>query len=105
MPFVIGVLGTGVTADKVAESQVSVGQREAAKAPEFENNVVAVESCTEYSMFSNKVFQKGWPEHYHEWDTVGSDRPYHYLGSGAFFVRPGDPFAGSMADLIAKQKK
>ncbi len=105
MPFVIGVLGTGVTAEKVAENQVSVGQREAAKSPEFKDNVVAVESYTEYSMFSNTIFKKGWPEHYHEWDTVGSDRPYHYLGRGAFFVRLGDSFAKSMADLIAKQKK
>ena len=105
MPFVIGVLGTGVTAEKVAENLVSVGQREAAKAPEFKDNVVAVESYTEYSLFSNEIFKKGWPKHYHEWDTVGSDRPYHYLGSGAFFVRLGDSFARSMADLIAKQKK
>jgi alpha-galactosidase len=103
MPFVIGVLGTGVTAEKVAENAVSVGQREAAKAPEFRDNVTAVESYTEYSQFSNEVFQKGWPKHYHEWDTVGSDRPYHYLGSGAFFVRLGDSFAKSMAGLLAKQ--
>lgn len=105
MPFVIGVLGTGMTAEKVAENKVSVSQREAARHPGFANNVVAVESYTEYSMFSNNVFKKGWPKHYHEWDTVGSDRPYHYLGSGAFFVRLGDSFANSMADLIAKQKK
>ena len=103
MPVVIGVLGTGVTAEKVAENQVSVGQREAAKAPEFKDNVAAVESYTEYSHYSNDVFKKGWPEHYHEWDTVGSDRPYHYLGSGAFFVRLGDAFADSMAELMAKQ--
>lgn len=104
MPFIIGVLGTGVTAEKVAANQVSVGQREAAKYPEFKDNVLSVESYTEYSHFSNEVFKKGWPKHYHEWDTVGSDRPYHYLGSGAFFVRLGDSFAKSMADLIAKQK-
>jgi len=103
MPFVIGVLGTGVTAEKVAENQVSVGQREAAKAPEFKDNVAAVESYTEYSHYSDNVFKKGWPEHYHEWDTVGSDRPYHYLGSGAFFVRLGDAFADSIAELMAKQ--
>jgi alpha-galactosidase len=103
LPFVIGVLGTGVTAEKVAENQVSVGQREAAKAPEFKDNVVSVESYTEYSHYSNDVFKKGWPEHYHEWDTVGSDRPYHYLGSGAFFVRLGDSFAASIAELMAKQ--
>ena len=59
MPFVIGVLGTGVTAEKVAENAVSVGQREAAKAPEFKDNVASVESYTEYSHFSNEVFQKG----------------------------------------------
>lgn len=103
MPFVIGVLGTGVTAEKVAENQVSVGQREAAAAPEFKDNVVSVESYTEYSHYSNKVFQKGWPKHYHEWDTVGSDRPYHYLGSGAFFVRLGDAFANAMGDLLDKR--
>ena len=104
MPFVIGVLGTGVTAARVAKNQVSVGQRAAANAAEFKDNVVAVESYTEYSLFSQKIFKKGWPTHFHEWDTVGSDRPYHYLGSGAFFVRLGDSFAVSMADLIAKRK-
>ncbi|MDG2224019.1 MAG: hypothetical protein P8L85_21745 [Rubripirellula sp.] len=105
LPFVIGVLGTGVTAEKVAENQVSVGQREAAKAMGAENHVASVESYTEYSQFSNNIFQKGWPEHYHEWDTVGSDRPYHYLGSGSFFVRLGDAFASSMNELIANQQK
>ena len=103
MPFVIGVLGTNVTAEKVAANAVSVGQREAAKASEFKGNVAAVESYTEYSHFSNEVFKKGWPKHYHEWDTVGSDRPYHYLGSGAFFVRLGDSFANKMVELIENQ--
>lgn len=102
MPFVIGVLGTNMTAEKVAENAVSVGQREAAKAPEFKGNVVSVESYTEYSHYSYKVFQQGWPKVYHQWDTVGSDRPYHYLGSGAFFVRLGDSFANAMADLMAE---
>ena len=104
MPFVIGVLGTGVTEEKVSENAVSVGQREAAQAPELQGNVEAVESYIEYSHYSNAIFKKGWPKHFHEWDTVGSDRPYHYLGSGAFFVRLGDSFADSMADLISKQK-
>ena len=100
LPFVIGVLGTGVTAEKVGENQVSIAQREAAETMGTDNHVVAVESYLEYSLYSNEVFQKGWPEHFHEWDTVGSDRPFHYLGSGAFFVRLGDAFANSMANLI-----
>ena len=102
MPFVIGVLGTGVTAEKVGENAVSVAQREAAKEMGIEKGVVSVESYTQYSHYSNEVFQRGWPAHYHEWDTVGSDRPYHYLGSGAFFVRLGDAFADAMVDLIKR---
>jgi len=105
MPFIIGVLGTSQTKEKVAENAVSVGQRQAAKAPEFKGNVLAVESYTEYALDSLKVFKTGWADHYCQWDTVGSDRPYHYLGSGKFFVRLGDAFATAMADLIAKQRQ
>ncbi len=100
MPFIIGVLGTGVTAEKVAENPVSVAQREAARQLGTKNGVASVESYTVYSLYSNRVFQKGWPEHFHEWDTVGSDRPYHYLGSGAFFVRLGAAFADSLVNLM-----
>ena len=102
MPFVIGVLGTARTKEKVDQNAVSVAQREAAKHPKFKGNVLAVESYKDYSNYSHSIFEKGWPAHYHEWDTVGSDRPYHYLGSGAFFVRLGDSFASAMADLMAK---
>jgi len=105
MPFIIGVLGTSQTKEKVAENAVSVGQRQAAKAPEFKDNVLAVESYTEYALDSLKVYKTGWANHYCQWDTVGSDRPYHYLGSGKFFVRLGDAFATAMADLISKQRK
>ena len=100
MPFVIGVLGTGRTAEKVGENKVSLGQREAAKAPEFKGNVLAVESYKDYSLFSYEVYERGWAKHFHEWVTVGSDRPYHYLGSGGFFVRLGDSFAHAMAKLM-----
>ena len=100
LPFVIGVIGTNKTKEKVDENEVAQGQRKAAQAPEFKGTVIAVESYTDYSHYSDKVFQKGWPQHYHEWDTVGSDRPYHYLGSGAFFVRLGDSFALAMAEML-----
>ncbi len=45
-----------------------------------------------------------------KWDSVkdrrarcGSDRPYHSLGSGKFFVGVGDAFAGAMARMLPKQ--
>ena len=85
-------------------NNVSKAQRSAAQDPEFTGNVRAVESYTQYSHYSHAIFKKGWPAHYHQWSTVGSDRPYHYLGSGAFFVRLGNSFATSMVELIARQR-
>lgn len=103
MPFVIGVLGTDQTKEKVDKNAVSVGQREATATPEFKGNVVSVESYLEYALDSLKVYDAGWQKNYYEWDLVGSDRPYHYLGSGKFFVRVGDAFATAMTSLMQKQ--
>ena len=100
MPFVIGVLGTGMTEEAVGKNEVSLGQRAAAAAPEFKNNVTAVESYKVYDLSARKVYDKGWAKHFAEWCAVGSDRPYHYLGSGKFFVRFGDALATSMAGLM-----
>lgn len=103
MPFVIGVLGTAQTKEKVDENPVSIAQRAAAAVPEFKGNVVAVESYTEYALDSLEVYNTGWAPNYYLWNLVGSDRPYHYLGSGKFFVRLGDAFAAGMAEMIPKQ--
>ncbi|MBT3890042.1 MAG: hypothetical protein HOF72_05410, partial [Planctomycetaceae bacterium] len=103
LPFVIGVLGTGMTAEKVGENKVSLGQRAAAKHAEFQGNVTAVESYKVYDLSAFAVYEKGWQNHFAQWCAVGSDRPYHYLGSGKFFVRFGDALANSMAGLIEQQ--
>lgn len=103
MPFVIGVMGTGITEEAVGKNAVSLGQRAAAAAPEFKGNVAAVESYQVYDLSALEVFKKGWQNHFAQWCAVGSDRPYHYLGSGKFFVRFGDGLATAMAELIEKQ--
>ena len=105
MPFVIGVLGTNMTKEDVDKNAVSVAQREAAKAPEFKDNVTSVESYQVYDLGARAVYDKGWAKNFAVWRAIGSDRPYHYLGSGTFFARLGDSFATAMNDLIGKQKK
>ena len=103
LPFVIGVLGTAITEEEVGKNAVSVGQRVAAGTPEFQGNVLAVETWKVYDLEALEIFKKGWQENFAEWSAVGSDRPYHYLGSGRFFVRLGDAFASAMSELIQKQ--
>ena len=105
MPFVIGVLGTNMTKEGVDKNAVSVAQREAAVAPEFKGNVASVESYKVYDLEARKVYDSGWAKHFAEWCVVGSDRPYHYLGSGKFFVRLGDAFANAMIGLIENRKE
>ena len=102
MPFVIGVMGTSITKEKVAENKVSVAQREAAKAPEFKGNVASVDSYLYYAVDAYDLFKKGWFKHLHEFSLIGSDRPYHYMGSGKFFVRFGDALADAMNGLLKK---
>lgn len=103
LPFVIGVLGTAITEEEVGKNAVSLGQRAAAATPEFQGNVLAVETWKVYDLEALEIFKKGWQENLAEWSAIGSDRPYHYLGSGRFFVRLGDAFASAMAELIGKQ--
>lgn len=99
LPFVIGVMGTGITKAKVDENAVSIAQRATAAREKFQGTVAAVESYELYDLSALKVFEKGWKDHFAEWCAVGSDRPYHYLGSGKFFVRFGDALATSMIGL------
>ena len=73
------------------------------KHPEFKGNVVSVESYEVYSLDAMKVYKSGWAKHFAEWCVVGSERPYHYLGSGKFFVRFGDSLATSMAKLMQQR--
>ena len=105
MPFVIGVMGTGVTKEGVDKNLVSVAQRQAAAAPEFKGNVASVESYPFYAVDAFEMFRSGqWSKRMAEASEIMTDRPYHYMGSGKFFVRFGDALATSMVDLLKKQK-
>ena len=104
MPFVIGVLGTSRTKSGVDANAVSVAQRAAAALPEFKGNVAAVESYLYYTQEIYPIFTAygtpRWDSVRDTWKRCGSDKPYHYLGSGKFFVRLGDAFATTMAGMM-----
>ena len=43
-----------------------------------------------------------WKDNFEEWKKVGSDRPYHYLGSGIWYSRIGKAAGEAMVDLLAE---
>jgi alpha-galactosidase len=49
--------------------------------PEFKGNVTLVKTDALWDTEAEAVFKKGWRENLEAWNKVGSDYPYHYLGS------------------------
>src|SRR5262249_5573386 len=50
------------------------------------------------------VFKKGWRENIDDWNKVGSDFPYHYLGSAKTMLRIGRAFGEAVLDLRGETK-
>lgn len=108
LPFVVGVLGVGgVQGEKVNEKKIKFKQNQAAVGAlqEFKGNVAVVHTDQFWDVEADAVFSKGWKENLDEWQRIGSDRPYHYLGSVKCYNRIGDAFAKALLGLIDNENK
>ncbi|GIW90276.1 MAG: sialate O-acetylesterase [Pirellulaceae bacterium] len=103
MPFVIGELGTGGVPNRGAFQKAQAAVAEYA---EFRGNVVFVPTAEFYDTHAHELFEKGYwrgtPEQKAEWEKVGNDRPYHYLGSGKTYYLIGVAFGEAMLRMEAK---
>jgi hypothetical protein len=50
-----------------------------------------------------KNYRKGTDEQKAQWQTVGNDRPYHYLGSGKTYYLKGQAFGEAMLKLMERR--
>ncbi len=102
MPFVIGVLGVGGAKEERPNAKKDAfkqAQAAAGKLSEFEGNVAVVQTDQYWDMTADAVFKKGWRENFEQWEKVGSDYPYHYLGSVKTMSRIGKGFAEAILNL------
>lgn len=103
LPFVIGALGQNGSKPAndnmkaVQDAQLAMNDIES-----FEGNVIAVRTDELADKEAERLFP-GWQDHFEEWQKVGSDRPYHYLGSAIWFNRIGKRFGESMIELLENQ--
>ncbi len=106
LPFVIGQLGVGGTQEEPNEKKAAfkTAQAAAAERPEFQGNVAVVRTDAFWDMTADAVFRKGWRDHVQEWETVGSDYPFHYLGSGKTFCAIGRAFGEAVLELRGEAK-
>jgi alpha-galactosidase len=103
LPFVIGALGqNGSTPAKGAMLTVREAQLAMNDVPEFQGNVKAIRTDVLADKEAERLFPN-WQDHFEEWKKVGSDRPYHYLGSAIWFNRIGKAFGESMLELLTRR--
>jgi alpha-galactosidase len=69
---------------------------------EFKGNVALVKTDVFWDEQAEAVFKRGWREHLEEWNKVGSDWPFHYLGSAKTMLQIGKAMAEANLALSAK---
>jgi alpha-galactosidase len=70
---------------------------------EFKDNVAVVKTAGFWDEDTAAVFMKGWRENPEEWNKVGSDYPYHNLGSGKTMLGIGNAFGAAMLKLCGEK--
>jgi len=104
LPFVIAQMGVdGTNASKNIQT-FKAAQAAAADLPEFKDNVALVKTDVLWDYEADAVFRKGWRENIDEWNKVGSDYPYHYLGSAKGLCRIGQACADAVMELRGEKK-
>ena len=103
LPFVIAAIGNnGSKPAKGGMLMVQNAQLAMNDVPEFKGNVKAFRTDVLVDKEAERLIV-GWQNHVEEWKKVGSDRPYHYLGSAIWYTRIGHAMGESMLELIGRQ--
>ncbi len=104
LPFVIGQMGqNGPDGASDRMQTIKDAQASMESIPEFKGNVKVVKT----DVFWDKnaaALVKNWRDHIDEWNKVGSDYGYHYLGSAITFSKIGTAFGQAMLELIKARK-
>lgn len=99
LPFVIGQMGMDGDRPGAKVKKFKAAQAAVLEAADFKGNVALVKTDQFWDAEADAVFKKGWRQHLEEWNKVGSDYPYHYLGSGKTMLRIGRAFGEAILDL------
>jgi hypothetical protein len=100
LPVVIAAIGTNMS--KPAQGgglAVRTAQLAMNDVPEFKGNVMAFRTDVLVDKAAEALID-GWQNHVEEWKKVGSERPYHYLGSGIWYTRIGHAAGDAMLEML-----
>jgi len=104
LPFVIGIMGqNGFKEAQGNMAVVKAAQASMNEVKEFKGNVKAIPTDVYWDKKADAAYPT-WRDNFEEWKKIGSDRPYHYLGSTIFFSRAGRGFGETMLELMGEKK-
>jgi len=102
LPFVIGVMGqNGSKPAKGAMLTVQQAQLAMNDEPALKGSVKAIRTDILADKAAEALYPT-WKKNFEQWKLIGSDRPYHYLGSAIWFGRIGQGFGKAMIELMEK---
>jgi alpha-galactosidase len=99
LPFVVGQMGVDGENPQPNVKRFKAAQAAVLEVPEFKGNVALVRTDVFWDTEADAVFRKGWRENLDEWNKVGSDYPYHYLGSAKTMLRIGRALGEAVLEL------
>jgi alpha-galactosidase len=99
LPVVVGQMGVGGANPDANVKRFKNAQAAGVDVAEFKGTVALVRTDAFWDAEAEAVFKKGWREHKAEWDTVGSDYPYHYFGSAKTMLAIGRAFGEAVREL------
>jgi hypothetical protein len=104
LPVVVGQMGVdGENAERNVR-KFKDAQAAGVDIPEFNGNVALVKTDKFWDTEAEAVYKKGWRENMEEWNKVGSDYPFHYLGSAKTMCKIGRAFGEAMLELQGGKK-
>jgi alpha-galactosidase len=100
LPFVIGVMGqNGSKPATGAMLTIQKAQLAMNDIPEFKGNVKAIRTDVLVDKAAEELYPT-WQKNKEQWDHVGGDHGYHYLGSAIWFNRIGQKMGEAMLELL-----
>jgi len=104
LPFVIAAMGQNMSQPAkggmltVRDAQLAMNDVD-----EYKGNVKAFRTDVLVDKAAETLYPN-WKERFDQWQKVGGDRPYHYLGSAIWYNRIGHAMADAMLELMDAKK-
>lgn len=105
LPFVIGQMGVDGLNPSANVKKFKAAQAAVLDLAEFKGNVALVKTDVFWDTEAEAVFKKGWRENLEAWNKVGSDFPYHYLGSAKTMLGIGKALGEAVLELRGEKKR